>query len=345
MAKIKPVILSGGGGTRLWPMSTPEHPKQFLALTNDETMFQLTLGRTSDAGKFSAPLVVANARHRELINTQLAEIDETDATLLLEPCARNTAPAIALAALACEDGATPLLVMPSDHVIQDVGAFHAAIAAALPQAEDGWFATFGISPTGPETGYGYIEMGEQLDSNIRQVSRFVEKPELAKAEAMIADGNHVWNGGIFLFRADAYLAALKEFAPDMLAACQDAMAKAEHDGNAILPDADAFASSPSDSIDYAIMEKAARVCVAPVSMGWSDVGSWDALYELGTGSDAASEIESSGNLVRSDGLNIHLAGVSDMIVVASGKDVLIVPRGKSQVVKKIVEGLEKPNGS
>jgi len=342
MTKIKPVILSGGGGTRLWPMSQPEHPKQFLALTSEETMFQLTVERVSDRSNYDEPLIVANARHRAIIDRQLAETGSTGATLLLEPCARNTAPAIALAALACEDGATPLLIMPSDHVIQDVAAFHGAITDALSHVDDGWLATFGISPTGPETGYGYIEMSSELGSGVREVSRFVEKPELAKAQAMVADGNHVWNVGIFLFRADAYLDALEAFAPEMLAACKDAMSKASHDGNAVLPHVDSFAASPSDSIDYAIMEKAQRVCVAPVSMGWSDVGSWDALYELGTGSDAASEIGGSGNLVRSDGLNIHLAGVDDMIVVASGKDVLIVPRGKSQNVKKIVEGLKKP---
>jgi mannose-1-phosphate guanylyltransferase/mannose-1-phosphate guanylyltransferase/mannose-6-phosphate isomerase len=304
-------------------------------------MFQMTLKRVSDRPQYDTPIIVANARHQDLIDAQISEIGLIGADLLLEPCARNTAPAIALAALACDNRATPLLVMPSDHVIQDVDAFHQAIAAATPYVEAGWLATFGISPTGPETGYGYIAMGNEMDASVREIISFVEKPELARAEAMIADGNHVWNGGIFLFRADIFLAALERFAPEILAACEKAMAAAVHEENRILPDADFFAQSPAESIDYAVMEKADRVCVVPVAMGWSDVGSWDALYELGTQSEAASEIGCTGNLVRSDGLNIHLAGVSDMIVVASGRDVLIVPRGQSQNVKLIVAELEQ----
>jgi mannose-1-phosphate guanylyltransferase len=340
--RIIPVILSGGSGTRLWPMSRDEQPKQFLALTAEQTMFQLTLDRAGDASRFAAPLIVANARHADLIEAQL---EGRAATLILEPLARNTAPAIALAALAANP-ADPLLVMPSDHVIADVPAFMAAIDAALPLVERGWLATFGITPDAPETGYGYIQTGEEVSPGTHRVDRFVEKPDLATAEAMLAQGGYVWNGGIFLFRADAYLRALAEFAPAMLDAARAAMDLAQRAGPRILPDADAFAASPSDSIDYAVMEKADRVAVVPVSMGWSDIGSWDALYAL----DPAHKgdvlaLDTTGCLLRSDGgIRINAVGVSDLIVVASGQDVLILPRGKSQDVKRLVEA-HKERGS
>ncbi len=344
---ITPVILSGGGGTRLWPMSRPERPKQFLALTGSETMFQMTVRRIANRSQFAAPIIVANAAHVDMVEAQLAGIGVNDATIILEPCARNTAPAIALAALAAADPTTPLLVMPSDHVILDELAFHAATRAALPHVADGWLATYGITPDGPETGYGYIQTGEALSSkgspDVMRVARFVEKPDRARAEAMLATGDHVWNGGIFLFRADAFLEALDRFQPDMRVTCDTAMAKAVRNGGKIAPDAEAFAASPADSIDFAVMEKADRVAVVPVSMGWSDVGSWDALYDIGSGGgdeDCVMTIDTADSLVRSDGIRLHIVGASDLIVVASGNDVLIVPRGRSQEVKKIVEALK-----
>jgi mannose-1-phosphate guanylyltransferase len=208
---ITPVILSGGSGTRLWPLSRPEQPKQFLPLTADATMFALTLSRVSDSARFTSPIIVAGAQHHGLIESQLAG---AAATLILEPAARNTAPAIALAALASKG---TMLVMPSDHVIDDVPAFHAAIKAALPLVADGWLVTFGISPTGPETGYGYIEGGDVIAPDVHRVARFVEKPARAAAEAMLSAGTYFWNGGIFLFSAEAYLAALADHAPAMLA--------------------------------------------------------------------------------------------------------------------------------
>lgn len=344
--KITPVILSGGGGTRLWPMSTPHCPKQFLKLAGDTTMFQMTLARCMDRNLFAAPIIVGNGAHAQMIALQAADAGVEDAAVILEPCARNTAPAIALAALAADDVKTPLLVMPSDHQIADTDAFHVAIMAALPLVEQGWLVTFGIEPTAPETGYGYIRIGEKLSASVARVERFVEKPNAATAQAMIDAGNHAWNGGIFLFRADIYLGWLASLAPDMLNAAQQAMASAEHEGPFIRPDAAAFAAAPSDSIDYAVMEKAAkdnegRVAVAPVSMGWSDVGSWDSLYEISAHDaegnsiqGAARTLDSRNNLVRSDGLRINLIGVHDLIIVAHGNEVLILPRGKSQDVKK-----------
>jgi mannose-1-phosphate guanylyltransferase len=337
--RIIPVILSGGGGTRLWPMSRPEQPKQFLALTGADTMFQMTVARTADVTRFAAPIIVANVAHADMVDAQLRG---KAATLLLEPCARNTAPAIALAALAAEHPEAPLLVMPSDHVILDPDAFEAAIAAARPHVADGWLVTLGITASAPETGYGYIQIGDVIGEGVHEVQRFVEKPSADRAAEMIAGGDHVWNGGIFLFRADLYLDALAAFAPDILAAAQAAMATARHEGNRIFPGEAAFAASPSDSIDYAVMEKSPRVAVVPVSMGWSDVGSWDALYDIGGGAETNTlTIDTENSLIRSDGIRIHTVGVSDMIIVASGNDILIVPRGKSQDVKKIVEALKE----
>jgi mannose-1-phosphate guanylyltransferase/mannose-1-phosphate guanylyltransferase/mannose-6-phosphate isomerase len=350
---IIPVILSGGSGTRLWPMSRADRPKQFLALTAEATMLQLTAERARGA-QFAAPIIVANTSHAGVVADQLAQIEVQPAAIILEPVARNTAPAIALAALAADDAKAPLLVMPSDHVIADLDAFRAAIAAALPLVQDGWLVTFGITPDAPETGYGYIKVGAALADGVHRVDRFVEKPPREAAEAMLTSGDHVWNGGIFLFRADIFLGALAVHAPDMLAAAQDAMATAVRDGAQIRPDADAFAASPSDSIDYAVMEKAAkegdgRVAVVPVSMGWSDVGSWDALHALSDcdddgnscPNDEAVLIDTTNCLVRTDGARVAMVGVSDLIVIASGKDILILPRGRSQDVKKIVEVLKE----
>lgn len=341
--KIVPVILSGGAGTRLWPMSREERPKQFLPLTAEATMFELTLERVADRDRFAAPIIVANARHVDLIETQ---VGMTDATLLLEPIARNTAPAIALAALAA--GATDtLLVMPSDHVIADAAAFVRAIDTARPLVERGWLATFGITPDAPETGYGYIRMGEEAAPGAFRVERFVEKPTHAAAEAMIAQGGHVWNGGIFLFRADAYLRALAQFAPAMLDAARAAFEGAQRNGRRILPEADAFALSPSESIDYAVMEKADRVAVIPVAMGWSDIGSWDALHALHSTAEGdlhsgdVIALDTSNCLLRSDGIRIAAVGVSDLIVVASGDSVLVLPRGQSQSVKRVVEAMKQ----
>ena len=343
---IVPVILSGGSGTRLWPMSTPDMPKQMLALTAAETMLQLTAQRALGE-HFAPPIVVANARHADMVEQQLGDVAATAQALILEPVGRNTAPAIALAAIAAGAGAAPLLVMPSDHVIADVDAFHAAIHAAVPLVHDGWLVTFGIDPHAPETGYGWIKIGDEISNGVHHVASFVEKPPRDAAEAMLAAGDHAWNGGIFLFRADAYLAALSIHDPDILVACQRAMDAARHDGARIYPDAAAFEAAPSDSIDYAVMEKADRVAVVPVSMGWSDLGSWDALHEISdTDSDGNAHhgeviaIDTANCLVRSDGIRVAMVGVEDLIVVASGNDVLILPRGRSQEVKALIEKMK-----
>jgi mannose-1-phosphate guanylyltransferase/mannose-1-phosphate guanylyltransferase/mannose-6-phosphate isomerase len=344
-----PVILSGGSGTRLWPESRAERPKQLLALTAEETMLQLTARRTAGSERFARPIVVANAAHADLVEEQLESVGQPAQALILEPVGRNTAPAIALAAIAAGGGSEPLLVMPSDHVIADPEAFRAAIHAALPLVEQGWLVTFGIAPDSPEVGYGWIEVGEAIGAGVHRVAKFVEKPVLEKAEAMLASGDHSWNGGIFLFRADIYLGALAVHAPDMLASAQAAMAAARREGTRIYPDAELFAASPADSIDYAVMEKAERVAVVPVAMGWSDVGSWDALHAISASDDAGNTssgdvvlVEVANSMIRAGaGKRVALVGVSDLIVVAHGDDILVLPRGRSQEVKKLIEAMKK----
>lgn len=342
---ITPVILSGGAGTRLWPLSLPERPKQMLTLSGELTMLQATAARTRDAARFTAPIVVANAAHADAIESQLADIGCAPAALVLEPVGRNTAPAIALAALAAPDAL--LLVMPSDHVIGDAAAFRAAIDRAVPLAEDGWLVTFGIEPQRPETGFGYIKLGEAISDGVHRVERFVEKPPLTEAQRMLRAGGYAWNGGIFMFRADAYLDALEAHAPKMLEAARSAMTAARRIDRRIHPDPEAFAASPADSIDYAVLEKAARVAVAPVSMAWSDVGSWDAVHALGPADEFDTvalgkvvALDAANCLIRSDGPTIAALGVSDLIVVATEKHVLILPRGRSQEAKRLLEAVK-----
>ncbi len=236
---ITPVILSGGSGTRLWPLSRSKRPKQLLALTGERTMLQMTAGRCIDEARFGKPIIVTNAAHADDIALQMAADGKSAAAIILEPFGRNTAPAIALAAIEAKPDSA-LLVMPSDHVITDVEAFHAAVAAAMPLVNDGWLITFGIAAGEPETGYGYIRRGEEIESGVYRVESFVEKPDRARAEAYVADGNYSWNGGIFLFRADAYLAALDRHDPAASRASLAAMAAAARNGALIWPDADAF---------------------------------------------------------------------------------------------------------
>lgn len=349
--EIQPVILSGGSGTRLWPLSTEERPKQLLALTAKRTMLQLTVDRVPTDDFFAPPLIVANEPHTEEIQRQLNEIGVEDSHLILEPVGRNTAAAIALAALRSEPAGL-LLVMPSDHVIGDADAFRASVRSALQVAEQGYLVTFGIEPDAPVTGYGYIKAGEILAPSIFHVNRFVEKPGPIEATEYVESGHYSWNAGIFLFRAGDYLEALERYSPEILAACKAAVAKGREEANLFYPEAAAFARSPSISVDYAVLEKAERVAVVPIDVSWSDIGSWDALYDYMQGvtdpDTDGIQIDSHGCLVRSDGPLVAAVGVQDLIIIATGGAVLVMPRGQSQRVKEVVDRMnarrEAPGG-
>lgn len=347
---ITPVILSGGSGTRLWPVSTADRPKQFLNLVGPLSLFQLTLQRCQEDNLFGSPIIVGGARHAQLAEDQMDEVGSGPAAHILEPCARNTAPAIALAALACENPQTPILVMPSDHLIKDVNTFQNAVRQSLPLAKARWLVTFGIQPTGPETGYGYIQQGEALVGSVSSFAtrKFVEKPNREYAEQMLSDGGYFWNAGIFLFRADSYLTALEEHNPEMLRAATKAMEIADRNGTRILPDEQSFANAPSDSIDYAVMEKAEKVAVTTVNPGWSDVGSWDSLFEVRSADDQNNvvagdvlAVNSHNNLIQTDGISVATYGVDDLIIVSRGDQIMILPRGQSQNVKKILMELNR----
>jgi mannose-1-phosphate guanylyltransferase / mannose-6-phosphate isomerase len=348
--QIHPVILSGGSGTRLWPMSRTLYPKQILPLVGDHSLLQQAVLRVDGLPDFAAPLVVANEEHRFIIAEQLREIGLARHALLLEPIGRNTAPAACVAALSliATEPEALMLLMPSDHVIEDRGAFLTAVEHAATAARSGRLATFGIHPERPETGFGYIERGAALPGadGAFTLARFVEKPDTATAEAYVASGNFFWNSGIFLFPAALYVSELERLRPDMLAACRQALEAARRDDDFIRLDKAAFAACPSDSIDYAVMEHTERAAVVPVSMGWSDLGSWDALWELADKDTAGNALV--GNVIAEDATNCYLRsesglvaalGVEDLIVVATDDAVMLAPRDRAQDVRRLVSRL------
>ena len=345
-----PLILSGGSGTRLWPVSRKNLPKQFLTFAGKATLFQQTIERVRHLPDAAAPIVVANEGHRFLAADQLLEAGVKGATIVLEPLGRNTAPAIALGALQAmqRDVDALLLVLPADHLIGDAHAFTAAVEQAMPLAVEGWLVTFGIRPDRAETGFGYIRRGESLTGSGYRVQSFVEKPDLATAQAYLDDGGYDWNSGMFLFKASRYLEEMAEHAPAMLAAVRAAHASASVDLDFVRIDAEAFAQVPGDSIDYAVMEKTRRAAVVPVRCGWSDIGSWAALWLTG-------DRDAQGNVCEGDTLAIdthnsllrsherHLlatVGVDDLIVVSTPDATLVAHRDAAQDVKKIVEQLK-----
>jgi len=348
--RIVPVILSGGSGTRLWPVSRESFPKQLWPLISDRTLIQETALRAHGAG-FAPPIVVCNHEHRFLIAEQLRSVGSADARLVLEPVGRNSAPAIAAAALlAAEDDPDSLLwMLAADHVIADVAALHGALGVAAAAARAGRFVTFGMHPTSAETGYGYIERGDPLRDapGVHAVVQFVEKPDAATAARLVADGRHLWNSGMFVFTARTLLDELAAHAPEVLPPVRKAVEERRSDLDFIRLEETAFASAPSISLDYAVAERTERAAVVPADIGWSDVGSWSALWEQAArderGNVAVGDVvlENARNCyVRSDGMLAAVVGLSDAVVVVTEDAVLAMHRGDAQDVKKVVDRLK-----
>lgn len=350
---IIPIVMAGGSGSRLWPLSRQLHPKQFLALTDPGlSMLQATLQRMQGL-EAAMPCVICNEQHRFLVAEQLRQLKLEGASILLEPVGRNTAPAIALAALqACAGGEDPvLLVLAADHLIADVAAFQASVRAALPLAEAGKLVTFGIVPRHPETGYGYIEKGLEVsvgkDGCGFAVSRFVEKPDLATAKAYVSSGQYFWNSGMFLFRASRYLQELEIHQPAILAACRKAIAGASQDLHFTRLDVAAFTDCPEDSIDYAVMEKTSDAVMVALDAGWSDIGSWSALWDV-SAKDAQGNVfkgdvlsESTHNsFIHAESRLVATVGVDDMVIIETKDAVLVASRDRVQEVKTLVEQLK-----
>lgn len=347
---IFPIIMAGGTGSRLWPLSRVLYPKQFLKLEGELTMLQSTVARLEGLS-CANPLVICNEEHRFLVAEQLRAQGKLAGNIILEPVGRNTAPAIALAAFtALANGADPLLlVLAADHVIKNQEAFQASVKAATTFADAGKLVTFGIVPTAPETGYGYIRRGAAAGDNGYAVAQFVEKPKLEVAQQYLATGEYYWNSGMFLFKASRYLAELKAFRPDIYAACEKALGKVNPDMDFVRVDKEAFIACPDDSIDYAVMEKTKDAVVVPMDAGWSDVGSWSSLWEISDSKDG------DGNVLRGDVLSqnshnnyvfaetslVSLVGVDDLVVVQTKDATLVARRDQVQDVKKVVDELKR----
>ena len=347
---IHPTLLCGGAGTRLWPLSRRALPKQFLPLISDKSLLQSTLLRLRGLTELSAPIVVCSNDHRFLVADQLQEIGITPASLILEPLARNTAPAVALAAFAAlqRDPKAQLLILPADHVIGNVPAFHAAISAARPLTDEGYLTTFGIVPAKAETGYGYIHQGEKLGEGGYKVAQFVEKPDAQHAQEFVEAGDYLWNSGMYLFDAQTYLNELHLHQPEVHEATRLAFERAEVDLDFLRADEESFAQSPSISIDYGVMEQTTRAAVVPADIEWNDIGSYVAMWEIGD-KDADGNVangnvaffDSSNNYVRTGKQLVAMLGVEDMIVVSTPDALLVTKKEHAQDIKKIVDKLRE----
>jgi len=338
MASIHPVVLCGGSGTRLWPRSRKHKPKPFLPLVGDETLFEATLGRSAGDDRFADPVIVTGAAHLEHVEAQAAAFP--GATVIVEPEAKNTAAAIGLAAARLPEDAI-MLVCPSDHHIAEPEAFREAAAAAASLAQEDWLVAFGITPTAPETGYGYIRRGAPIEGGFA-VERFVEKPDLATAQSFLADGDYSWNGGIFAFRAGAFLAELERHRPALAKAVLAAVAAGREEGLAFYPDAQAFATIEPESVDYAVMEETDRAAVVPAAMGWSDIGNWQALRDA-RGADQHGNrtrgnvelVDCRNVLAETDGPRVSVIGLEDIAIVVDGDEVLVTSMTGAQKVGKL----------
>lgn len=344
-----PIIMAGGNGSRLWPLSRVLYPKQFLVLDGDATMLQQTVHRLAGL-PCTPPMVICNEEHRFLVAEQLRQIDKLSNNIILEPVGRNTAPAVALAAFsAVQNGDDPLLlVLAADHVIKNEQAFRHAVELAIPLAEKNHLVTFGIVPQAPETGYGYIRRGEKISGNSYKVAQFVEKPNLETAKAYLASGEFYWNSGMFLLKASQYLSELKKFRPDIYQVCGQALANTIPDLDFIRVDKDIFANCPDDSIDYAVMEKTDSAAVVAMDAGWNDVGSWSSLWDV-TEKDSFDNVhkgdviavDSQKNYVYSENSLVATVGVENLVIVQTADAVLVAHIDQVQNVKKVVETIKK----
>ena len=340
MSVIKAVIMAGGSGTRLWPLSTAAHPKQFLALHDNDTMIQATIKRLSSLD-IKSTITICNEDHRFFVAEQLREVDKLG-SIILEPVGRNTAPAIALAALSSTDDEL-LLVLSADHVIQDKRAFTKTIIEAIPLAESGKLVTFGIVADRPHDGYGYIKRGLKQGAGY-VVNKFVEKPSIKVAEKYLDSGNYYWNSGMFLFKKSRYLAELKEFRPDIYESCESSMKDIQIDADFIRINKHKFEACPSESVDYAVMEKTSDAVVVPMDAGWSDIGSWSSLFDVSKKDSKGNTIygdvvlyNSSNSYIRSSGKLVVAVGVDDLVVVSSKDAIMVAHKDSVQDVKKIVQ--------
>jgi mannose-1-phosphate guanylyltransferase/mannose-6-phosphate isomerase len=342
--KIQPVIMSGGAGTRLWPMSRAKKPKQFLPLASPQSLFQETALRLSGSSEaeFLKPVVIGGAMHEALIRAQLAAISIEPAAIIIEPMPRNTA-AVAAVASAWGGAHAPdalILLAPADHHVADAPRFRSAIANGAPAAAKGAIITFGIRPSEPHTGFGYIEAGASLGDGVAEVAGFREKPDLETARRYVSGGRHFWNAGVFLFAPDAMDNELHAYAPTIRKAASAAFAAARRAGDVIHLDAERFAACPSDSIDYAVMEKTARAAVVgPIEAGWSDIGSWTAIAPSQSDRRIIA-IDSDGAVIRTDGPLVGAIDAGDLVIVATGDAVLVAPKSRAQDVKRIIEELK-----
>jgi mannose-1-phosphate guanylyltransferase/mannose-1-phosphate guanylyltransferase/mannose-6-phosphate isomerase len=347
-----PVILSGGSGTRLWPLSRGQYPKQFLPLVSKYTMVQETLLRLNGLIGLKAPIAVCNEHHRFMMAEQLLEIEAKPAAIILEPMGKNTAPAVTMAALSAASADDVILILPADHVIADLGAFHKAVEQAKLLAEQGFMVTFGIVPNQPETGYGYIKRDTVQQGSAFGVAAFVEKPDAETASQYVASGDYYWNSGMFAFTAGTFLTELEKFNPEMLRICRLALAAAKVDVDFVRLDKELFANCPADSIDYAVMEKTDKAVVIPLDAGWNDVGSWSALWDV-TYKDANGNaisgdvltVDSHHSYIHAQSRLVTVIGVHDLVVVETADAVMIASKDRVQEVKQIVDQLKQQGRS